>query len=105
MDIQKDLAHTYYVRRGHLLVINPRHDRELQMERCAVKAPLLAEVVERGGSWPALWDAALHLGSWHTTSFQSLSRMLAHHRPDANPYPLCDDQFSDTYIVPDPPHS
>ena len=31
------------------------------MERYTVKAPLIAELVKRGGSWPALWDAALHL--------------------------------------------
>ena len=48
---------------------------------------------------PALWDEALHLGSQHTTGFQSLSRMLAHHGRDVNPCPLCDDQFSDTYLI------
>ena len=74
-------------------------DREIQMERCTVKAPLIAEVVERGGSWPSLWDAALHLGSRHTTGFQSLSRILAHHGHGANSCPLCDDQFSDTYLI------
>ena len=46
-----------------------------------------------------LRDAALDLGSRHTTGFQSLSRILAHHGRGANPCPLCDDQFSDTYLI------
>lgn len=31
-----------------------KYDKLQQMERCSVKAPLITEVVKRGGSWPAL---------------------------------------------------
>ena len=50
-------------------------DRRMQMNKC-VKAPLIAEVEKRGGSWLALWDTALHLGSCHATGLQHLSRTL-----------------------------
>ena len=34
-------------------------DKGKSLEKCFEKAPLIVEVVKRGGSW---WDAALHLG-------------------------------------------
>ena len=39
----------------------------------------LVEVVKREGSWPALWDVALDLGSRHTTFIQYLTKILSHH--------------------------
>ena len=94
----KILNCVYEVNVGELKKEIRGRDREfvVQIERCTVKAPLIAEVVKQGGSWPSVWDAALHLGSQHTTGFQSLSRILAHHGHGANPCPLCNDQFSDT---------
>ena len=64
-------------------------DRVRQLEKCTERAPLIAEVVCRGGSWMRLWDAALHLGTRHTDGLQALSRMLAHHGRGSKPCPLC----------------
>ena len=41
-----------------------------RLEKCADRAPLIAEVVNRGGSWIKLWDATLHLGTRHTDGFR-----------------------------------
>ena len=32
-------------------------DRVRNLERCAEREPLIAEVVNRGGNWSRLWDA------------------------------------------------
>ena len=42
------------------------------------KAPLIASIVRPGGSLIKLWDAAMHLGTYHTEGLKALSRMLAH---------------------------
>ena len=69
-------------------------DRTLLLDRCSKKSPIIAEVPERGGSWPALWDTVRHLGFCHTVGLQHLSRMLAHHGNGSKPCPLCDEQLS-----------
>ena len=57
-----------------------------------MKPPHLVEVVKRGGSWPALWDVALHLGSSrHTAGLQHLTRILTHHGHGLKPCPMCDE--------------
>ena len=40
-------------------------DREKSFSRCVEKAPYIAEITSRGGSWTKIWDSALHLGSKH----------------------------------------
>ena len=47
--------------------------------KCSTKSPFIAGVVERGGSWPKLWDLTLHLGSRHTIGLRNLSRLMSHH--------------------------
>ena len=70
--------------------IRKRDKEKMQLERCAVKTSHLTEVVKRGGSWPALWDVALHLGSSrHTAGLQHLMRILAHHGHGLKPCPMC----------------
>ena len=64
-------------------------DRATQREKCTERAPLIAEVVCRGGSWMRLWDAALHLGTRHTEGLQALSRMLVHHTVEDPSHVLC----------------
>ena len=68
-------------------------DRVRNLERCAEREPLIAEVVimNRGGNWSRLWDATLLLGMRHTDGLQALSRMLAHHGQGVKPCPLCDE--------------
>ena len=46
--------------------------------------------VTAGGSWPKLWDCALHLGSKHLKGLQNLTRLMAHHGRGSKPCPLCD---------------
>ena len=43
-----------------------------RLEKCVDRAHLIAEVVNRGGSWIKLWDATLHLGTCHTDGLQAL---------------------------------
>ena len=69
-------------------------DKTMLLDLCAMKAPLIAEVVRLDGSWPALWDTVRHLGSRHTIGLQHLSRMLSHHGRGSKPCPLCDDKLS-----------
>ena len=45
-------------------------DRELLLDLCTSKTPLIAEVCKQDGSWPALWDTVRHLGSRHTVGLQ-----------------------------------
>ena len=74
-------------------------DKDLLFNLCSVKAPLIAEVVKRGGSWPALWDTVRHLGSRHTSGLQHLSRMIAHHGKGSNPCPRCEGKPSSTNLT------
>ena len=69
------------------------------MEKCALKAPLIAQVVTADGSWSKLWDSARlskfrdsarHLGMKHLRGLQKLSRPMAHHGQGSKPCPLCD---------------
>ncbi len=64
-------------------------DHELLLKRCAVKAPLIAEIEERIG-WARLWDATLNFGVQHTRGLQMLSRIMSHHGRGNRPCPLCD---------------
>ena len=57
-----------------------------------MKSPSIACIIRRDGSWPKLWDSALHLGSRHTIGLQNLSRLLVHHGNGLHPCPLCDEQ-------------
>ena len=68
-----------------------KREKEIQLKRCAVKNPHLTEVVKRGGSWPALWNVALHHGSRHTAGLQHLTRILAHHANGLKPCRMCDE--------------
>ena len=54
-------------------------DKDKCLLKCCEKAPTIAEVTRRGGSWPKLWDASLHLGMRHSVGLQKLSRLMAHH--------------------------
>ena len=63
-------------------------DTTMLLDLCTMKSPLIAEVVNLGGSRPALWDTVTHLGSCHTTGLQHLSRMLSHHGRGCKPCPL-----------------
>ena len=65
-------------------------DQDLSLEKCVSKAPLIAQVVTAGGSWPKLWDSALHLGSKHLKGLQNLTRIMAHHCQGSKLCPLCD---------------
>ena len=38
-------------------------DKEKLIRKCYEKSPTIADVSSRGGSWPKLWDTALHLES------------------------------------------
>ena len=66
-------------------------DRVSKLEKCRERAPLIVEVVNKGGSWARLWDSALHLGTRHTDGLKALSRMLAHHGHGSKLRPLCDE--------------
>ena len=57
-----------------------------------MKSPSVACIIRKGGSWPKLWDSALHLGSRHTIGLQNLSRLLVHDGRGLHPCPLCDEQ-------------
>ena len=65
-------------------------DRVSKLKKCKERAPLIVEVVNKGGSWARVLDSALHLGTWHTDGLKALSRMLAHHGHGSKPCPLCD---------------
>ena len=66
-------------------------DKEATLEKCTSKAPPIAQVVIKGGSWSRLWDCASHLGSRHLRGLQNLTRLMAHHGRGTKPCPLCDD--------------
>ena len=63
------------------------------LDRCDLRAPLVAQVEWRAG-WVRVWDAALDYGVSHTRGLQLLSRVLSHHgkgnHPCPLPCPLCD---------------
>ena len=67
-------------------------DRDKLVEKCSMKSPSIACIIRKGGSWPKLWDSALHLGSRHTIGLQNLSRLLVHYGRGLHPCPLCDEQ-------------
>ena len=60
---------------------------------------IIACIIRKGGSWPKLWDSALHLGSRHTIGLQNLSRLLVHHGRGLHPCPLCDEQGLSILII------
>ena len=101
----RDLEVVYNLRLSYELLSDPHSvhvqdikknvlqaDKALLLDRCLAKAPLIAEVVKRGGSWPALWDSVRHAGSRHTTGLQHLSRLLAHHGRGSKPCPRCEEK-------------
>ena len=59
------------------------------LDRCGLRAPLIAQV-ERQTGWARLWDAALDYGVSHTRELQLLSRVFSHHGKGNHPCPLCD---------------
>ena len=67
-------------------------DKEKIVEKCHKKSPAIANIINRGGCWPKLWDIALHLGSRHITGLRNLSRLIAHHGHGQQPCPLCSEQ-------------
>ena len=71
-------------------------DREKLVQKCSNKSPTIAAVASKDGSWPKLWDSALHLGSRHTIGLQNLS---SHHGRGLHPCPLCDEQGFPTSVI------
>ena len=65
-------------------------DGNILVQKCSIKSRYIAGVVNRGGSWPKVWDSALYLGSRHTSGLQNLSRLMGHHGRGQRPCPLCD---------------
>ena len=63
-------------------------DRDQQLQRCSVKATVIAELAIRGG-WSRAWDAALDLGEKSIRGLQYLSRVMSHHGRGNHPCPLC----------------
>ena len=55
-----------------------REDRQMLVDRCWVKAPVIAEVARRVG-WARLWDATLDIGGKAVRGLQMLSRVMSHH--------------------------
>ena len=74
-----------------------RVDHNLLVERCAVKAPLIAEVEESVG-WARLWDGTLNFGIQHTRGLQVLSRVMSHHGRGCRPCPLCESAPLETSV-------
>ena len=66
-------------------------DRVSKLEKYGKRAPLIVEVINKGGSWARLWDSALHLATRCTAGLKALSKMLAHHGHGAKLCPLCDE--------------
>ena len=64
-----------------------------------MKSPSIECIIRRGGSWPKLWDSALHLGSRHTIGLKNLSKLLVHHGRGLHPCPLCDEQVLSIPII------
>ena len=74
----------------HLKETNYTQDRDQQLQRCSVKAPVIAELAIRGG-WSRVWDAALDLGEKSIRGLQYLSRVMGrgnHHCPLCDPTSL-----------------
>ena len=63
-----------------------RVDRAQLLDRCGLRAPLIAQV-ERQAGWVRLWDAASDYGVSHTRGPQLLSRVLSHHGKGKPPLP------------------
>ena len=66
-----------------------REDRQMLVDRCWVKAPVIAEVARRVG-WARLWDVTLDIGGKAVRGLQMLSRVMSHHGRGSRPCPLCD---------------
>ena len=66
-----------------------REDRPTLVDRCWVKAPVIAEVARRVG-WARLWDVTLDIGGKAVRGLQMLSRVMSHHGRGSRPCPLCD---------------
>ena len=66
-----------------------REDRQMLVDRCWVKASVIAEVARRVG-WARLWDATLDIGGKAVRGLQMLSRVMSHHGRGSRPCPLCD---------------
>jgi len=66
-------------------------DKEQLIRKCSGTSPCVADITIEGGSWPKLWDTALHLGSRHTIGLRNLARLMAHHGRGLHPCPLCDE--------------
>ena len=74
-------------------------DKEKLVEKCHKKSPAIANIINRGGCWPKLWDIALHLGPRHITGLRNLSRLMAHHGHGQQPCPLCSEQTSESQLL------
>lgn len=64
-------------------------DKRKRVERCVMKAPLIAEVAENAG-WACLWDAALDHGWKAVRGLQMVSRAMSHHSRGSHPCHLCE---------------
>ena len=62
-------------------------DKHQRLEKCALKAPLITQVVTAGGSWPMLCDGTRHLGTKHLIRFMKPNQS---HGQGSKPCPLCD---------------
>ena len=67
-----------------------------RVRKCGEKAPLIVQVVNKGGSWPRLWDSGQHgiqmgsrpsQGCWHIMVMDQ-SRVLCVTRTTLIPTPL-----------------
>ena len=49
-------------------------DRNMSIQKCKDKAPLIAEVAEKS-RWPRRWDGVLEHGGRYTAGLQALTRL------------------------------
>ena len=64
-----------------------REDRQMLVDRCWVKAPVIAEVARQVG-WAILWDATLDIRGKAVKGLQMLSRVMSHYGRGSRPCPL-----------------
>ena len=69
-----------------------RVDRAQLLDRCGLRALLIAQVQRRAG-WVRLCDAALDYVVLHTRELQLLCRVLSHHGKGNHPCPLREVQY------------
>ena len=55
-----------------------QEDRQTLVDRCCVKAPVIAKVAKQVG-WARLWDATLDIRGKAVRGLQMLSRVMSHH--------------------------